>query len=82
MQWVIRHALFGGLLQGCTVVLVTKHPLLIQSAQLVVGLEHGCVAYCGSAQGFAHWKATQAAGHTAATTNGWAPLVRWDSSMV
>lgn len=79
LQWVIRHTLFGGLLLGSTVVLVTKHPLVIQSAQLVVGLEHGRVAYCGSAQGFAHWKATQSAGVTGATAAGgirWAPLVR------
>jgi hypothetical protein len=60
LQWVIRHTLFGGLLSGSTVVVVTKHPMVIQAAQLVVGLDHGRVAYCGSPQGYAHWKALQA----------------------
>ena len=59
LQWVIRHTLFGGLLSGATVVVVTKHPLVIQAAQLVVGLEHGRTAFCGSPQGYAHWKAVQ-----------------------
>jgi ABC-type protease/lipase transport system fused ATPase/permease subunit len=59
MQWVIRHALFGGLLSGASVVIVTKHPLVIQAAHLVLGLQHGRVDFCGSAAGFAHWKATQ-----------------------
>jgi hypothetical protein len=59
LQWVIRHTLFGGLLSGATVVVVTKHPMVIQAAQLVIGLEHGRAAFCGSPQGYAHWKALQ-----------------------
>eukprot|EP00775_Hariotina_reticulata_P003521 gene3521-3791_t len=85
-QWVIRHALFGGLLSGATVVIATKHPLVIQAAHLVLGLQHGRVEFCGSPSGFAHWKATQSHPHltppllaqdSAAPRGGagWSPLV-------
>ncbi|KAF8063051.1 ABCC13 [Scenedesmus sp. PABB004] len=90
-QWVIRHVLFGGLLAGATVVVVTKHPAVIQAAQLVVGLDHGRVAFAGSARGFADWKAQQACGSPlggaavapplppTAAGGAWSPLVRHTS---
>lgn len=79
MQWIIRHTLFGGLLSGATVVIATKHPAVIQAAQLVVALQRGRVVFSGSSSAYADWKA-QLAPHAAvpgaAAGNGWTPLVR------
>jgi acyl-coenzyme A synthetase/AMP-(fatty) acid ligase len=82
LQWVIRHTLFGGLLSGATVVVVTKHPAVIQAAQLVVAMQLGRVAFSGSPAAYADWRAQhshyqqqqqQAKG---GGSNGWRPLVR------
>jgi acyl-coenzyme A synthetase/AMP-(fatty) acid ligase len=76
VQWIIRHTLFGGLLTGATVVMATKHPAVIQAAQLVVALQRGRVLFSGSPAAYADWKAQQAPHAAAAAGNGWAPLVR------
>jgi hypothetical protein len=82
LQWIIRHTLFGGLLTGATVVVVTKHPSVIQAAQLVVAMQHGRAVFTGSPGAYANWRAKQTAtAHAAAggggANNGWTPLVRW-----
>jgi hypothetical protein len=59
MQWVIKHVFLGGLLTGATVVVATKHPAMIQAAQLVVELQHGRITYAGSSSGYVTWRALQ-----------------------
>jgi acyl-coenzyme A synthetase/AMP-(fatty) acid ligase len=76
VQWIIRHTLFGGLLSGATVVMATKHPAVIQAAQLVVALQRGRVVFSGSPAAYADWKAQQGPHAAGAAGNGWAPLVR------
>jgi acyl-coenzyme A synthetase/AMP-(fatty) acid ligase len=82
-QWIIRHTLFGGLLTGATVVVVTKHPSVIQAAQLVVAMQHGRAVFTGSPSAYANWRAKQtataaaaAAAAAGAVSNGWTPLIR------
>ncbi|GBF90620.1 hypothetical protein Rsub_03192 [Raphidocelis subcapitata] len=66
-QWLIRHALLGGLVTrrpggggggegDPTVVMVTKHPALIQAAEQVLALERGRLAFCGDPTDYARWK--------------------------
>jgi acyl-coenzyme A synthetase/AMP-(fatty) acid ligase len=78
LQWIIRHTLFGGLLTGATVVVVTKHPSVIQAAQLVVAMQHGRAVFTGSPSAYANWRAKQtaAAASAGAVSNGWTPLIR------